>query len=79
LDGRKLPARYPLREGVVVGLSQHYDLGVLFVHGIGDQQQNSTLSRFGGSLQRWLRRWYGVDTTEPAPAPSRSPPSPWSR
>jgi len=60
-------------------LSQHYDLGVLFVHGIGDQQQNSTLSRFGGSLQRWLRRWYGVDTTEPAPAPSRSPPSPWSR
>jgi hypothetical protein len=51
----------------VVGLSQHYDLGVLFVHGIGDQQQNSTLSRFGGSLQRWLRRWYVVDTTEPAP------------
>jgi hypothetical protein len=33
------------------------DLGVLFVHGIGEQRQNSTLARFGGSLQRWLRRW----------------------
>jgi hypothetical protein len=31
---------------------EQYDLGVLFVHGIGDQQQNSTLARFGGSLQR---------------------------
>jgi hypothetical protein len=66
VSGRKLPARYPLREGAVVGLSQHYDLGVLFVHGIGDQQQNSTLARFGGSLQRWLRRWYGVDGQAPA-------------
>jgi hypothetical protein len=45
----------------VVGVPQHYALGILFVHGIGDQQQNSTLARFGGSLQRWLRRWYGVD------------------
>jgi hypothetical protein len=50
----------------VVGLSQDYDLGVLFVHGIGDQQQNSTLARFGGSLQRWLRRWYGVESQAPA-------------
>lgn len=47
-------------------MTQHYDLGVLFVHGIGDQQQNSTLARFGGSLQRWLRRWYGIDRREPA-------------
>jgi hypothetical protein len=51
----------------VVDLSQNYDLGVLFVHGIGDQQQNSTLARFGGSLQRWLRRWYGLDGRPPAP------------
>jgi hypothetical protein len=48
-------------------VSEHYDLGVLFVHGIGDQQQNSTLARFGGSLQRWLRRWYGIDPRTPAP------------
>jgi hypothetical protein len=33
------------------------DLGVLFVHGIGDQPQYSTLARFGGALQRWLNRW----------------------
>jgi hypothetical protein len=32
------------------------DLGVLFVHGIGEQRQNSTLARCGGSLERWLRR-----------------------
>jgi hypothetical protein len=30
---------------------------VLFVHGIGEQQQYSTLARFGGALQRWLRQW----------------------
>jgi hypothetical protein len=47
-------------------VSEHYDLGVLFVHGIGDQQQNSTLARFGGSLQRWLGRWYGLDGRPPA-------------
>ena len=34
-----------------------FDLGVLFVHGIGEQQQYSTLARFGGALQRWLRQW----------------------
>jgi hypothetical protein len=34
-----------------------YDLGVLFVHGIGEQQQYSTLARFGGALQRWMRQW----------------------
>jgi hypothetical protein len=30
---------------------------VLFVHGIGEQQQYSTLARSGGALQRWLRQW----------------------
>jgi hypothetical protein len=44
---------------------ERYDLGVLFVHGIGDQQQNSTLVRFGGSLQRWLRRWLDPDGAPP--------------
>ena len=44
---------------------ERYDLGVLFVHGIGDQQQNSTLARFGGSLQRWLRRWLDPDGAPP--------------
>jgi hypothetical protein len=39
------------------GPPQDADLGVLFVHGIGDQQQYSTLAQFGGALQRWLNRW----------------------
>ena len=30
---------------------------MLFVHGIGEQRQYSTLARFGGALQRWLRQW----------------------
>jgi hypothetical protein len=46
----------------------HHDLGVLFVHGIGDQQQCATLARFGGALQRWLSRWLDVATR---PAASR--------
>src|SRR5215218_10430573 len=52
---------------------QEYDLGVLFVHGIGDQQQNSTLARFGGSLQRWLGRWLVPDG---APGADRIAPEP---
>jgi hypothetical protein len=39
------------------GQTGEFDLGVLFVHGIGEQRQYSTLSRFGGALQRWLRGW----------------------
>jgi hypothetical protein len=38
------------------GIEYKHDLGVLFVHGIGEQRQNSTLARFGGSLERWLGR-----------------------
>lgn len=32
-----------------------HDLGVLFVHGIGDQPQASTLVEFGTPLVRWLK------------------------
>jgi hypothetical protein len=39
------------------GQGGKFDLGVLFVHGIGEQQQYSTLARFGGALQLWLRQW----------------------
>jgi hypothetical protein len=54
---------------------QNPKLGVLFVHGIGDQQQYSTLARFGGALQRWLSRWAEAGRQPPgdgdriAPAP----------
>ncbi len=39
--------------------SHKYDLGVLFVHGIGQQAQGDTLVRFGEPVQRWLQRWLG--------------------
>jgi hypothetical protein len=34
-------------------------LGVLFVHGIGDQPRGETLTAFGDALYRWYRRWFG--------------------
>ena len=33
------------------------DLGVLFVHGIGEQKQGQTLVKFADPLSRWLARW----------------------
>jgi hypothetical protein len=38
-----------------------YDLGVLFVHGIGNQPKSDTLLRFGEPLQKWLYRWITGD------------------
>jgi hypothetical protein len=40
---------------------------VLFVHGIGDQQQGSTLLRWGGAVVSWLDRW--LATREPGQEP----------
>jgi hypothetical protein len=33
------------------------ELGVLFVHGIGEQRQGQTLVRFADPISRWLARW----------------------
>ena len=33
------------------------NVGVLFVHGMGEQQRADTLIQFGEPLQRWLERW----------------------
>lgn len=38
------------------------DLGVLFVHGIGEQQQGQTLVKFADPLSRWLARWLSQGT-----------------
>ncbi|MDQ2942901.1 MAG: hypothetical protein M3R21_04425, partial [Candidatus Dormibacteraeota bacterium] len=32
-------------------------LGILFVHGIGDQPQGDTLVSFGEPLYQWVRDW----------------------
>jgi hypothetical protein len=37
-------------------------LGVLFVHGIGEQRQGDTLVRYGDSLACWLTRWLSKGT-----------------
>ena len=34
-----------------------YELGVLLVHGIGQQVQGETLVKFSEPLQCWLQRW----------------------
>jgi hypothetical protein len=33
------------------------DVGVLFVHGIGEQQRADTLVQFGEAIKSWLERW----------------------
>jgi hypothetical protein len=47
------------------------ELGVLFVHGIGQQRQGETLVKFADPLSRWLARWLtGGIHTEAAVGPS---------
>ena len=36
---------------------KRYELGVLFVHGIGDQKEGETLTAFGEPLIAWIRDW----------------------
>lgn len=59
-------------------MPEHYDLGVLFVHGIGGQKRGDTLLQFGeplgASMADWLdRRAIAVRNTELAEPPSRAP------
>jgi hypothetical protein len=35
-------------------------VGVLFVHGIGEQQQSESIRWFGGALVRWLGSWHAA-------------------
>ncbi|MCB0990356.1 MAG: tetratricopeptide repeat protein [Acidimicrobiales bacterium] len=37
--------------------SAGYDLGLLVVHGIGNQRQGATLTEWSDSLTRWLQSW----------------------
>jgi hypothetical protein len=45
----------------VQGSRARADLGVLFVHGIGEQLQGQTLVRFADPLSRWFTRWFSRD------------------
>lgn len=52
-----------------LGEDMKHELGVLFVHGIGEQPQADTLLRFATPMIKWLRDWltqpgaHGVSTT----------------
>jgi len=39
-----------------LGLSQAFDLGVLLVHGMGEQKRRATLDTDGGEILEWLRK-----------------------
>ena len=41
--------------------SRKYQLGILFVHGIGEQPEGETLLRFGQPLVTWLHQWLARD------------------
>ena len=41
----------------MIDLQKPYKLGVLFVHGIGEQAKGETLLRFGDPCISWLERW----------------------
>ena len=41
-----------------------HDLGILFVHGIGDQPEGDTLLAFGEPLIQWLNRWLRRKATD---------------
>ena len=38
-----------------------YRLGILFVHGMGQQERGDTITQMGDALTEWLRRWLGND------------------
>src|SRR5262249_45316408 len=41
----------------VAATPAEHNLGILFVHGIGDQPEGNTLLAFGEPLLQWLNRW----------------------
>lgn len=42
-----------------------YALGVLWVHGIGEQEQGETLTQFGTPVVEWITRWLAPDAGKP--------------
>ncbi len=42
--------------------SRQYDLGVLVVHGIGDQKRGATLTQWADGLVAWVTAWQARDT-----------------
>ena len=43
-----------------------HELGVLFVHGIGEQERGQTLTIWADALANWLSGWLGHDSVRPS-------------
>ena len=59
-------------------MADEYDLGILFVHGIGAQQRGDTLLQFGEPLIQSVRQWLDpkavvLSGTDIAPGSSEDP------
>ncbi len=50
-----------------------YRLGILFVHGMGQQERGDTITQMGDALTEWLRRWLGNDRFSLRDATLRGP------
>ena len=37
--------------------ARQYRLGLLFVHGMGEQERGDSITQMGDALTEWLRRW----------------------
>ena len=37
--------------------AKQYRLGLLLVHGMGEQERGDTITQMGDALTEWLRRW----------------------
>ncbi len=46
-----------MNSGATGTADEPFDLGVLVVHGIGDQKRGATLSQWADSLHNWLETW----------------------
>jgi hypothetical protein len=55
----------PMTDGTAQISGMAPTVGVLFVHGIGEQKQGETLLRFGEPLFKWLREWIEQASTVP--------------
>ena len=62
---RKAAKKVVRKTPTVKGAKKRHDLGILFVHGIGQQARGDTLVRFGKPLYQWFERWIGADEAGP--------------
>ena len=54
------PVRHAALRDAVPTRPTHERIGIVFVHGIGQQPESGTVRQFGGVLLGWLREWYGA-------------------